>query len=150
VRIFISAGESSGDFYGASILQALRSRLPEAVFFGCGGDHMRAAGCDTRVDAPEIAMVGLLQVVPRPLKAWKALRTLQSAIDQERPVLAILIDFPDFNLRLAKHLKRAGVPVIYFVAPQVWAWRAGRLKTILQCVDRLLCIFPFEDSFFRK
>jgi lipid-A-disaccharide synthase len=150
VRIFISAGEASGDLYGARIIEAVRSRLSAAEFFGCGGDHMRAAGCNTLVDAHAIAMVGLVEVVPGLARAWKALRNLKAAITRERPALAILIDFPDFNLRLAKHLKQAGVPVIYFVAPQVWAWRPWRLKAIRESVDRLLCIFPFEEPFFRN
>ncbi|HWP84252.1 MAG TPA: lipid-A-disaccharide synthase [Terriglobia bacterium] len=150
VRIFISAGEASGDVYGARLIDALRGRLGEAEFFGCGGDRMRAAGCRTLVDARRIAMVGLVEVLPGLRRAWKALRELRQAIDRGRPQLAILIDFPDINLRLAKRLKRAGVPVLYFVAPQVWAWRKGRLKTLRENVTRLLCIFPFEEAFFQK
>ena len=111
---------------------------------------MRAAGCRTLVNAHNITMVGLVEVLPGLRRAWNALRSLRQAIDRERPQLAILIDFPDFNLRLAKHLKRAGVPVLYFVAPQVWAWRPRRLKTIRRTVTRLLCIFPFEEGFFRN
>ena len=95
-------------------------------------------------------MVGLVEVIPGLARAWKALGKLRQAIDRDRPQLAILIDFPDFNLRLAKHLKRRGVPVLYFVAPQVWAWRQWRVKTIRRNVDRLLCIFPFEETFFRN
>ena len=150
VRIFISAGEASGDSYGASLMEALGERRGSLEFFGCGGDRMRAAGCRTLVDARQIAMVGLVEVIPGLRRAWKALRSLRRAIDRDPPQLAILIDFPDFNLRLAKHLKRAGVPVLYFVAPQVWAWRMWRLRTIRRTVSRLLCIFPFEEGFFRK
>lgn len=111
---------------------------------------MRTAGCRTLVDAQRIAMVGLVEVIPGLRRAWNALRSLRQAIERERPQLAILIDFPDFNLRLARHLKRAGIPVLYFVAPQVWAWRTWRLRTIRNTVARLLCIFPFEEEFFRK
>ncbi|MBI4480796.1 MAG: lipid-A-disaccharide synthase [Acidobacteria bacterium] len=150
VRIFISAGEASGDSYGASLVEALGERLGSAEFFGCGGERMRAAGCRTLVNAHNITMVGLVEVLPGLRRAWHALRHLRQAIDRERPQLAILIDFPDFNLRLAKHLKHAGVPVLYFVAPQVWAWRPRRLKTIRATVTRLLCIFPFEEGFFRN
>ena len=150
VRIFISAGEASGDLYGALLIEALRARLGEADFWGCGGDRMRAAGCRTLVDAHQIAMVGLVEVVPGLARAWRAFRRLVAALPAERPALAILIDFPDFNLRLAKKLKRRGVPVLYFVAPQVWAWRRWRLRTIRKYVDRLLCIFPFEEAFFRN
>ena len=110
---------------------------------------MRAAGCRTLVDAHQIAMVGLVEVIPGLARVWRAFRRLVAALDAERPALAILIDFPDFNLRLAKKLKRRGVPVLYFVAPQVWAWRRWRVRTIRKYVDRLLCIFPFEEAFFR-
>jgi lipid-A-disaccharide synthase len=149
-RIFISAGEASGDNYGALILQALRERIPSAEFFGCAGTRLTAAGCEAVVDASAITMVGLLEVIPGLPRAWRALQRLRRAIRERRPQLAILIDFPDFNLRLADELKRQGVPVLYFVAPQVWAWRKGRLATIRRVVDRLLCLFPFEEDFFRK
>jgi lipid-A-disaccharide synthase len=95
-------------------------------------------------------MVGLVEVLPGLPRAWRALQELKRAIRQRRPALAILVDFPDFNLRLAEYLKSQGVPVLYFVAPQVWAWRKGRLKTIRRVVDRLCCIFPFEEEFFRR
>jgi lipid-A-disaccharide synthase len=150
VRIFISAGEASGDLYGALLIEALRQRLGEVDFLGCGGDRMRAAGCRTLVDAHRIAMVGIVEVVPGLARAWSAFRRLVKAIRTERPALAVLIDFPDFNLRLAKRLRRRGVPVLYFVAPQVWAWRGWRLRTIRKNVNRLLCIFPFEEPFFVK
>lgn len=148
-RIFISAGEASGDLYGSLLIEALRERLGDAEFLGCGGDRMRAAGCQTLVDAKQVAMVGLVEVLPGLPRAWRALRKLQDTVRNDPPALAILIDFPDFNLRLAKELQRAGTPVVYFVAPQVWAWRPGRLKTIRRFVDRLLCIFPFEEPFFK-
>ncbi|MGH9784689.1 MAG: lipid-A-disaccharide synthase, partial [Terriglobia bacterium] len=149
-RIFISAGEASGDLYGSLLIRALRERLGEAEFYGCGGDRMRAAGCRTLVDAKQVAMVGLVEVLPGLPRAWRALRKLQDIVRHDPPALAILVDFPDFNLRLAKELKRARAPVVYFVAPQVWAWRPGRMQTIRRYVDRLLCIFPFEEAFFRE
>lgn len=148
-RIFISAGEASGDLYGSLLIEALRQRLGETEFLGCGGDRMRTAGCRTLVDAKQVAMVGLVEVVPGLPRAWRALRKLQGSVRNHPPALAILIDFPDFNLRLAKELKRTGTPVLYFIAPQVWAWRPGRLKVLRRSVDRLLCIFPFEEAFFR-
>lgn len=147
-RIFVSAGEASGDLYGSLLIEALGKRLGGAEFFGCGGDRMRAAGCQTLVDARELAMVGIVEVLPGLPKAWRALQLLKNSAKKEPPALAILVDFPDFNLRLAKALKRLGTPVVYFVAPQVWAWRPGRLKTLRRNVDRLLCIFPFEEEFF--
>ncbi|MBI4460234.1 MAG: lipid-A-disaccharide synthase, partial [Acidobacteria bacterium] len=148
-RIFVSAGEASGDLYGSFLIEALRHRMGEIEFFGCGGEKMRAAGCRTLVDAGEVAMVGLLEVLPGLPRAWGALELLKKALQDRPPDLAILIDFPDFNLRLAKTLRRIGSPVVYFVAPQVWAWRRGRLKILHRYVDRLLCIFPFEEPFFQ-
>jgi len=148
-RIFISAGEASGDLYGSLLIEALREQLGGAEFFGCGGDRIRAAGCRTLVDARELAMVGIVEVLPGLPRAWRALQLLKKSAQQDRPGLAILVDFPDFNLRLAKDLQRLGTPVLYFVAPQVWAWRRGRLKTLRRNVDRLLCIFPFEEEFFK-
>ncbi len=148
-RIFISAGEASGDLYGSLLIEALREQLGGAEFFGCGGDRMRAAGCRTLVDARELAMVGIVEVLPGLPRAWRALQLLKKSAKKDCPELAILVDFPDFNLRLAKELQRLGTPVLYFVAPQVWAWRRGRLKALRRNVDRLLCIFPFEEEFFR-
>ena len=150
IPIFISAGEASGDLYGALLIQALRERLGAVHFFGCGGKKMKAAGCETLVEAHQITMVGLAEVLPGLPRVWKAFRLLRGTLRKRRPALAVLIDFPDFNLRLAKQLKRAGVQVLYFVAPQVWAWRRGRLALLRKFVDRLLCIFPFEEKFFQK
>ncbi|MCZ6490438.1 MAG: lipid-A-disaccharide synthase [Acidobacteria bacterium] len=150
IPIFISAGEASGDMYGALLIQALRERLGEVHFYGCGGAKMKAAGCETLVEAHQITMVGLAEVLPGLPRVWKAFRLLRRTLRKRRPALAVLIDFPDFNLRLAKRFKRAGVPVLYFVAPQVWAWRRGRLALLREFVDRLLCIFPFEEKFFQK
>ena len=142
-RIFISAGEASGDLYGSLLIQALREQVGETEFLGCGGDRMRAAGCQTLVDAKRVAMVGLVEVLPGLPRAWRALRKLEDTVRQDPPALAILIDFPDFNLRLAKELKRTGTPVLYFVAPQVSARRPGRVKTIRRYVDPPPCLFSF-------
>ncbi|MBI4465249.1 MAG: lipid-A-disaccharide synthase [Acidobacteria bacterium] len=150
VRIFISAGETSGDLYGSLLITALRERLGAVEFFGCGGERMRTAGCETVVDTSQWAMVGIVEILPGLPRAWKAFRRLKAEIQHRRPDLAILIDFPTFNLRFAKQCKRAGVRVLYFVAPQVWAWRKGRLKLLRQYVDHLHCIFPFEEPFFFK
>ena len=150
IPILISAGEDSGDLYGSLLIQGLRQRLGAVDFFGCGGERMRAAGCDTLVDAGQIAMVGLVEVVPGLPRVWRAFRQIVGALRSRRPALALLIDFPDFNLRLAKKLKQAGIRVVYFIAPQAWAWRPGRVAALRQYVDRLLCIFPFEEEFFRN
>lgn len=149
-KILVSAGEASGDRYAAGLVERLRERLPEAEFFGCAGPQMRAAGVRAVVDASELAVVGLVEVVTHIPRIYGLYRRLWRAARQERPELAILTDSPDFHLPLARRLKRLGVPVVYLVAPQVWAWRRGRLRTLRRTVERLLCIFPFEEAFFRR
>lgn len=149
-KILISAGEASGDFYAALLVEELRRVWPEAEFFGCTGPRLRAAGVRTVVDAASLAVVGLLEVVahiPRIHREYK--KVLESA-RRERPDFAILTDSPDFHLRIARRLEAAGIPVIYLVAPQVWAWRKGRLKQMRRSIRRLLCIFPFEEEFFTR
>ncbi|HEX8983858.1 MAG TPA: lipid-A-disaccharide synthase [Bryobacteraceae bacterium] len=149
-KILISAGEASGDLYAASLAVALRARIPEAEFFGCAGPRMQAAGVRPVVDASSLAVVGLVEVVSHIPRIYGEYRKLARAARDERPDVAILTDSPDFHLRLARRLKRLGVPVVYLVAPQAWAWRKGRLPAMRRAVDRLLCIFPFEEEFFRK
>lgn len=149
-KILVSAGEASGDLYTASLVERLRERLREAEFFGSAGPRMRAAGVRAVVDAGSLAVVGLVEVLRHVPKIYRQYRRLLAACRQERPELAILADSPDFHLRLARRLKRQGIPVIYLVAPQVWAWRRGRLRLMRRVIDRLLCIFPFEEEFFRR
>jgi lipid-A-disaccharide synthase len=147
--ILIVAGERSGDVYGAELAKALRERLGSVEVFGCGGDAMRQAGVETVVDAHAISTAGIVEVIARLPRVLRAFRVLLEAVDRRRPGLAVLIDFPDFNLRLAKKLKPRGVPVIYFVSPQIWAWRKGRLKQIRATVSKMLCIFDFEEAIYR-
>jgi lipid-A-disaccharide synthase len=149
-RILVSAGEASGDLYAALLVEELRRQWPEAEFFGCTGPHMRAAGVRTVVDSSRLAVVGLAEVVAHIPRIWGEFRKLRAAARKFPPDLAILTDAPDFHLRLAPHLHRAGIPVVYLVAPQVWAWRKGRLPLIRRTVSRLLCIFPFEVEYFRS
>ena len=148
--LLMVAGERSGDVYGAGLAAALRARLGEVDIFGCGGEAMRQAGVETPVDAHKISMAGIVEVVAGLPRVYRAFRTLLEEVDRRRPQLAVLIDFPDFNLRLAKRLKRRNIPVVYFVSPQVWAWRAGRLKQIRAHVAKMLCIFDFEEAIYRK
>ncbi len=150
IPIFISAGEASGDLYGSLLIEAMSRKIAGVRFYGCGGEKMKRAGCETLVDARDVTMVGIVEVIPGLARVWRAFRRLVKTLRTRRPALAVLIDFPDFNLRLAKKLRRAGVEVVYFIAPQVWAWRKGRLKQLRHNVDRLLCIFPFEEEFFRE
>jgi lipid-A-disaccharide synthase len=148
VRVLISAGEASGDLYASRVVEALRARRPDAEFFGCAGPRMQAAGVRAVVDSRSLAVVGLVEVVAHLPRIWGEYRKLLRAIDAERPDVAVLTDAPDFHLRLAKQLRRRGIPVVYLIAPQAWAWREGRVRTLRATIQRLLCIFPFEEKFF--
>ena len=149
-KILISAGEASGDLYAASLAAELLRRHPDLELFGCAGPRMRAAGVRAVVDSASLAVVGLIEVVAHIPRIRREYRKLLRAARAERPALAILTDSPDFHLRLARQLKRIGVPVVYLVAPQVWAWRKGRLPAMRRSIDRLLAIFPFEEEFFQR
>jgi len=149
-KILVSAGEASGDLYAACLVGELARSLPGAQFFGCAGPRMRAAGVRTVVDAASLSVVGLVEVLGHIPRIYGEYRRMIAAARSERPDLAILTDSPDFHLRLAPHLKALGIPVVYLVAPQVWAWRKARIRRIQCNIDRLLCIFPFEEEFFRQ
>ncbi len=148
--ILISAGEASGDYYAAQLLAELRSRWPACEFFGCAGPDLRAAGVEPIIRSEDLAVVGLVEVIAHLPRIWGKFQQLTAAAAARKPNLAILTDAPDFNLRVARKLKNQGVPVVYLIAPQVWAWRKGRVKTMRRIIDRLLCIFPFEEAFFRE
>lgn len=149
-KVLISAGEASGDLYAAGLVSALRRRRPDLDFFGCAGPRMRRAGVRPIVDAASLAVVGLVEVIAHLPRIYGEYQKLIAAAERERPDLAILTDSPDFHLRLAKRLKALGIPVVYLVAPQVWAWREGRIPKMRRTIDRLLCIFPFEPEFFAR
>lgn len=148
--VLISAGEASGDYYAAELLKHLRVRWPDCAFFGCAGPHLRAGGVEPVICTEDLAVVGIVEVLAHLPRIWRRFRTLIAAAQERRPTVAILTDSPDFHFRVAAKLKRLGVPVVYLVAPQVWAWRRGRVKTMRRIIDRLLCIFPFEERFFRE
>jgi lipid-A-disaccharide synthase len=147
-KVLISAGEASGDLYAASLVETLRRRGYDLDFFGCAGPRMRQAGVRAVVDSASLAVVGLVEVVTHIPRIRREFRKLVRVASEERPDAVILTDSPDFHLRLARKLKRLGMPIIYLVAPQVWAWRQGRLPLMRKVIDRLLCIFPFEEDFF--
>ena len=149
VRILISAGEASGEMYGAQLIEALRHREPSLEFFGVGGDRMRAAGCDTIIDAKDLAVVGITEILSHLPKIYGLFHRLIEEADRHRPDLAIVIDSPAFNWRVARQMKKRGVPVVYYVAPQFWAWRQGRVKLLRKYVTKALVIFPFEEKFYR-
>ena len=148
-KIFVSAGEASGEHYGASLIAAIRRLEPDAEFFGLGGQRMEALGLRRIVRAEDVAVMGITEVIRHMPQIYSEYRRLKASIAAEKPDAAILIDFPDVNLSLAKHLKRAGVPVIYFVSPQLWAWKKYRIREVQRYVDRMLVIFPFEEGFYR-
>jgi len=150
MRILVSAGEASGDWHASELVRALRQRLPEADFGGCAGPRMVAAGVHPVVDAGRLSVVGLVEVLAHLPRIYGEFRTLLRWARDNRPDLAILTDSPDFHLRLAARLHRMNVPVIYLVAPQVWAWRKGRIRGMKRNISHLLCIFPFEEEFFRR
>jgi lipid-A-disaccharide synthase len=149
-QIFISAGEASGERYGAMLIEAVRARMPEASFFGLGGKAMEAAGCERVVRAEDIAVMGITEVVRHMPHIYREYRRLVRSIRARKPNVAVLIDFPDVNFRLARELKKLGVPVIYFVSPQLWAWKKRRIRWVQQRVTKMLVIFPFEQAYYRE
>jgi lipid-A-disaccharide synthase len=171
LRILISAGEASGEMYGAQLIEALRraadretaelrsdgqprAAVPtkdhELDFFGVGGDRMRAAGCDTVVDTKDLAVVGITEILSRLPKILSLYRRLIREADRRKPDLAIVIDSPAFNWRVARQMKKRGIPTVYYVAPQFWAWRQGRVRLLRDYIDAALVIFPFEEYFYRE
>ena len=149
-KILVSAGEASGDLYASLVVDQVRALWPDTEFFGCAGPRLRASGVRVVVDAASLAVAGLVEVVAHIPRIHGEYRKLLRAARAERPDLAILTDSPDFHLRVARELHRDGVPVVYLVAPQVWAWRKGRIRQMRRSLERVLCIFPFEEEFFRR
>ena len=142
--VLLVAGEASGDMHGADLVAALRRRLPAVRVRGIGGARLRAAGMDTIVDARTLATMGLVEARERLGTIWRAYRRVRRIVREEKPDLVILIDFAEFNMALAGVAHRAGVPVLYYISPQVWAWRRGRVRKIARRVSRLAVVFPFE------
>ncbi|MDD8025060.1 MAG: lipid-A-disaccharide synthase, partial [Acidobacteriota bacterium] len=149
-RIFLVAGEKSGDNLGAALLYAFRAEHPGMEAFGIGGSALAAAGLERLRPMEDLALIGLVEVVGHLPRLRRLLRSLLAEVRRRRPDAAVLIDSPDFNLRLAARLKKLGVPVLYYVSPTVWAWRPGRLRTIRRSVDRMMLIFPFEEAIYAK
>ena len=149
-RILIVAGEASGDLHGARLVEALRRRAPGVALEGMGGARMRAAGVHLLADAADTAVVGFTELWEKRRALRQALRRLRDHLHAVRPALLICIDFPDFNLLLARTARRLQVPVCYFISPQVWAWRGGRIRTIRRLVRKMLVLFPFEEALYRE
>lgn len=145
----IVTGEASGDLHGANLIRAARTLDPELSFFGVGGEKMAAVGCNIIIPGSTISVMGIVEVIGHFPIIWRTFQRLKKVLSgEERPDLLILIDFPDFNLRLAAVAKKLGIPVLYYVSPQVWAWRRGRVKNIAKVVDRLAAILPFEPPLY--
>jgi len=148
--VLIVAGEESGDLHGSSLVQEMIQRKPALSFFGIGGDRLQKAGVNTIEHTDNMAIMGFAEVVSKYRYLRKAFRKVIEEIDRRTPARAILIDYPGFNLRLAKELKEREIPVTYFISPQVWAWKEKRVETIRECVDQLICIFPFEEAWYAE
>lgn len=148
LKVMLSAGEASGDRLGAGLARSLRGLHPGVELFGMGGDEMADAGVRLVQHASEVAVVGFVEVVRHLPTIRRAMARLERAVRDERPDVVVPVDFPDFNLRLAARVRSAGVPVVYYVSPQVWAWRKGRVRTIRERVRRMLVLFPFESAFY--
>src|SRR5205085_6554161 len=151
LRLMIVAGEASGDAHAASLVRALRAEAPsvEFEFFGATGALMRKAGVESVVRSDDLAILGLVEIAQSLPKFWRAFQTLKSAGVGRRPDAVILVDWPDFNLRLARSLHRRGLRVIYYISPQLWAWRAHRVRSVARDVDLLLSILPFEPQWYK-
>ncbi|MDP2915267.1 MAG: lipid-A-disaccharide synthase [Candidatus Aminicenantes bacterium] len=148
--LLIIAGEKSGENYGAEVVRCFRALHPGIRFFGIGGTKMAAEGVDILVPMDALAVVGLFEVISHLPRIRRIFNRIRSEVETRRPAAAVLIDSPDFNLRLAKKLHRLGVPVLYYIGPTVWAWRKGRLKTVKKYVREMCLIFPFEEDIYRK
>lgn len=149
-KIMIIAGEASGDLHGSRLVSSIRSRSPGCHFFGMGGPEMKKQDVDILFDSSRIAVVGVVEILTHLKDIISAQKKLRQRMTIEKPDLLIIIDFPDFNLLLARKAKKLGIPVFYYITPQVWAWRKGRVKTMKKLVNRLGVILPFEKDFFLK
>lgn len=147
--IFIISGEESGDMHGAALIEALKKLDPGIRVGGMGGVRMREAGL-TGLDSRELSVVGIVEVIEKLPGILRALKELKRRLKAERPDAVVLIDFPDFNLKIAAHAKKLDIPVIYYISPQVWAWRKGRIKKIARLIDKMLVVFPFELALYEK
>ena len=148
-KIFLSAGEASGEHYGALLMAEIRRLAPKTEFFGLGGTRMASLGLRRIVRAEDVAVMGITEVILHMAHIYGEYRKLKASLRAERPDIGILIDFPDVNLRLAAQLRRLNIPVVYFVSPQLWAWKKWRVRRVKRNVSRMLVIFPFEEAFYR-
>lgn len=149
-EVMLVAGEASGDLHGANLVRAMRQLAPDLRFCGMGGRELRLAGVEVLYDAAGLAVVGVTEVLSHLGDILRARRTLIERMRRQPPALLILIDYPDFNLWLARTAKKLGIPILYYISPQLWAWRSGRVRTIRRLVDRVAVILPFEQEFYAR
>jgi lipid-A-disaccharide synthase len=143
-KILLVAGEASGDLHGSHLVEVIQRIDPEVLFFGVGGEGLERRGMNILYRSQSLSVVGITEVFVKLRSILKALQGLKKSLDQEKPDLVILIDFPDFNLRLAPIAHRRGIPILYYISPQVWAWRPKRIKLIARLVKKMVVLFPFE------
>jgi len=149
-NIVIVAGELSGDIHGASLVKELKNQMPKTNFYGIGGDGMAGEGVMLVGHVRDMAVVGILEVFKSLGKISKTFFALLRLLDEKKPDLVILIDYPDFNLLFARRVKKRNIPIVYFISPQVWAWRSGRINLIKRLINKMLVLFPFEEKLYRK
>lgn len=149
ITLCIVAGEASGDLHASHVVQALRSREPDLKCFGIGGDRLRKQDMELLYHVRDLAIVGLFNVLRHIPMYRRVMASIETEVERRKPDVVVLVDFPDFNLRLARRLRRLDVPVLYYISPQVWAWRKRRVREIAENVDHMMVIFPFEEEFFR-
>lgn len=149
-HIVVCAGETSGDNLAAGMIQSLRERRPELRFTGMGGEAMRAAGAETLIDVSELAVMGVWEVITQYRRLRGLLHRMQRHLDETRPALLVLVDYVEFNLRLGAHARHLGIPVLFYVSPQIWAWRQKRIHQIKRSVDAMAVLFPFETRIYQE
>lgn len=149
-KVMIIAGEASGDLHGANLIKALKKRAPHLEFSGIGGHRLNSEGVSILINSDQLSVVGITEVLAKLSQISYAVKTVKKFLRDVRPDLLILIDFPEFNLHIAATAKRLSIPVLFYISPQIWAWRSGRVKKIKQRVDHMAVILPFEEPFYRK
>ncbi|WP_448382266.1 lipid-A-disaccharide synthase [Desulfosoma sp.] len=150
LRLFVSAGEASGDLHGARLVEEILTRHPTAQVDAMGGARLRAAGANILVDYRDLALIGVVQIAPKARTIYRAWRRLRAHLEAHKPDLVVLIDFPDFNFLLGRAARALGLKVFYYISPQVWAWRSGRVRSLKRFTDAMAVILPFEEAFYRQ
>jgi lipid-A-disaccharide synthase len=148
--VMIIAGETSGDAHGAHVVSAMKKKDPSLIFYGIGGEALRAAGVNILMDAKELSVVGITEVFAKLPKILDAISLIKNNLQRLSPELIVLIDFPDFNLHIASIAKKQGIPVLYYISPSIWAWRSGRIHKIKRLVDHMAVILPFEEQYYTR